>query len=655
MATVSFSSDCTCTSELFSTARYWERLAPKSLPSPAVILAMKNRTKGAALRVVCCIGLVCAVSCAAIVHANGIRVEINLRAEGPTSWSPRLLGETFVPDPIFVYNNWSSYDELSDNVQLTEHLAMKELDEIIRLRRFGVRFDYYMMDAFWFAQDGGYKTWRKSTWPNGPDHWLTRCNDNGLIPGLWFGTNTLVKIDPVPQWEDSLNRQRRAMSFYEGGFLQGFIDVLQYWYERGIRMFKFDFVDFTAATPKAEETQSRGEIYSRNVDAFRAALKNFRRKNPNVVLVAFNGFGGDIESTANPFPFQHPIDLRWLEVFDSLYSGDPRPSDVPEMNFWRSMDIYSDHMVRRYEQSDVPLERIDSTGFMVGNTGTVYYRKTNAWRGALVLMLARGGWLNTVHGNLEFISDEDARWFAKVQSLYLRLEATGRTKTFGGIPGEVKPYGFGSVDSGGAVYTILNPTESIAEIEMPLLSRLQEPNEEGRVLFRDAGFVPVLTGSKIKLGPGQLAVVGLARYANPEYDLGIQEDVRIPIRIQPLAAKFIPDGKNAIKAELSAPERGDLRIVMQQRGSDGRIRRSSGGAPPNGTTMGKIFMLRAWQSGRPLPIEINYDKAIWSGLSWAVGEIKHSAMTTGEAVTIRCSSSEKDSVTLDGHIFAVEY
>ncbi len=611
MATVSFSSDCTCTSELFSTARYWERLAPKSLPSPAVILAMKNRTKGAALRVVCCIGLVCAVSCAAIVHANGIIVEINLRAEGPTSWSPRLLGETFVPDPIFVYNNWSSYDELSDNVQLTEHLAMKELDEIIRLR--------------------------------------------GLIPGLWFGTNTLVKIDPVPQWEDSLNRQRRAMSFYEGGFLQGFIDVLQYWYERGIRMFKFDFVDFTAATPKAEETQSRGEIYSRNVDAFRAALKNFRRKNPNVVLVAFNGFGGDIESTANPFPFQHPIDLRWLEVFDSLYSGDPRPSDVPEMNFWRSMDIYSDHMVRRYEQSDVPLERIDSTGFMVGNTGTVYYRKTNAWRGALVLMLARGGWLNTVHGNLEFISDEDARWFAKVQSLYLRLEATGRTKTFGGIPREVKPYGFGSVDSGGAVYTILNPTESIAEIEMPLLSRLQEPNEEGRVLFRDAGFVPVLTGSKIKLGPGQLAVVGLARYANPEYDLGIQEDVRIPIRIQPLAAKFIPDGKNAIKAELSAPERGDLRIVMQQRGSDGRIRRSSGGAPPNGTTMGKILMLRAWQSGQPLPIEINYDKAIWSGLSWAVGEIKHSAMTTGEAVTIRCSSSEKDSVALDGHILEVEY
>ena len=29
--------------------------------------------------------------------------------------------------PISVYNNWSSYDELSDNIPLTETLAMHEL------------------------------------------------------------------------------------------------------------------------------------------------------------------------------------------------------------------------------------------------------------------------------------------------------------------------------------------------------------------------------------------------------------------------------------------------------------------------------------------------------------------------------------------------
>jgi hypothetical protein len=86
--------------------------------------------------------------------------------------------------PISVYNNWSAYDELSDNVPLTEALAMRELDELLRLKRAGVRFDYYTMDAFWFAPDGGYRTWRTPNWPNGPDAWIKKCRDNGILPGL---------------------------------------------------------------------------------------------------------------------------------------------------------------------------------------------------------------------------------------------------------------------------------------------------------------------------------------------------------------------------------------------------------------------------------------------------------------------------------------
>ena len=71
--------------------------------------------------------------------------------------------------------------------------------------------------------------------------------------------------------------------------------------------------------------------------------------------------------------------------------------------------------------------------------------------------------------------------------------------------------------------------------------------------------------------------------------------------------------------------------------------------------MGKILVLNAWHNGRLLPIVINYDRAIWSGLSWAVGEIRHSAMIAGKPLTVRCSSGEKHSVTLEGNIFAVEY
>jgi hypothetical protein len=574
---------------------------------------------------------------------------------GAQEWNPQRLGEPLLRDPIWVYNNWSAYDELSDRIPLTEELAMRELAQIVRLRQFGVHFNYYMMDAFWFDPDGAYRQWRKPNWPDGPDRWIAECRRNGILPGLWFSTNTLVKINAAPQWQNSLNKSKGSMSFYEGGFLPDFMTVLQYWYDHGIRMFKFDFVDFAAATPDSEKTQSPQEIILRNQNAFREALRKFRQTNPDVVLEGFNGFGGDVESTNLPLPFQHPIDVRWLEVFDALYSGDPRPSDVPEMNFWRSMDIYSDHMVRQYEQSFLPLERIDSTGFMIGNTGTIYYRKTNAWQGMLLLMVARGGWINTIHGNLEFLDDQKARWFAKVQSIYAPLQAMGRTKTFGGMPGEVKPYGFGSFDAQGTVFTVVNPGQTVDEIEMPLLSRVQPPIAGGRILFRDAGFNPILTGDKIKLGPGQIAAVGFGRYADAKYDLGIQEDVRIPIAIRPAVAQFHIDGSNAVTTTTTPPESGDLRIILQQRGKDGRLMRSWPGGPPDGIPMGKVLALQATQGGKSIPIEINYDKLIWSGLSWAVGEIRHDAMHAGEPITIRCSSTEKNPVTLDCRLFVVQY
>lgn len=570
-------------------------------------------------------------------------------------WDPSKLGETLLRAPVWVYNDWSSYDELSDNIPLTEELAMKELSEITRLKKFGVHFDYYMMDAFWFDPDGGYRTWRKPSWPNGPDKWIATCQQSGLKPGLWFSTNTLVKINAAPQWKDSLNAKGGSMSFAEGGFLSDFMGVLQYWYDRGVRAFKFDFVDLDAATPASEHTLTRGQIQQRNSDAFRGALKKFRAKNLDILLVAFNGFGGDMESTAGPFPFRNPIDLRWLEVFDSMYSGDPRPSDVPETNFWRSMDIYGDHMVRRYEQSGLPLERIDSTGMMIGNTGTIYYRKTNAWQGMLWGMMARGGWVNTIHGNLEFLDVEKARWFARVQELFAALQAEGRTKSFGGIPGNVEPYGFGSFDATGSVYTVVNPSQAVREIALPKLSRAQASLGIGKIIFRDAGFTPILRGDMLTLGPGQMAAIGFGHYATPAMNFGIQQDVVIPQSISAVLTNFQPAGRNAIQAMIEPPAHGHLRIIFQQRDEQGNITRSWPGGPPNGRSAATVLKITAEQNGKPLPITISHDKLIWSGLSWGAGEIKANKFSREGSITIRCASEERGPVRLAAQVYAVTY
>lgn len=567
-------------------------------------------------------------------------------------YSRAVLGSPTVPDPIFVYDNWSAYDELSDHVPLTEALSMRELDQMLRLKKHGARFDYYVMDAFWFDPNTGYRTWKKPNWPNGPGAWIKKCEANGILPGLWFSTNTLVHLKAAPQWRDSLNKQGTAMSMFEGGFLPDFMSTLQYWHDHGIRMFLFDFADLTAATPHAEATMTKQEIIERNSDALRDALAAFRRKNPDVILEAFNGFGGVMDSTYYTFPFKDPIDLRWLKVFDSLYCGDPRPGDVPEMSFWRAADIYSDHQMRRYQQAGVPLERIDTTSFMPGKTGTNYRRAFQAWKGSLILMMARGGWINTSYGNLELMSDQDADWFARVQSLYLHLQSEGRIKAFGGIPGEDQTYGFGALDSDGSVYVVVNPAQDVAKISIPLLSQEQKPLGPGRVLFRDAGFVPRFNGNTIELGPGQMAMVGFGKYAAPKYDFGVQKDVVIPRAIHPVTASFKAVGKGTIQATISAPATGDLRLILQQYSPDGSLRRTW---PPSGVTMGKIFLLKAEQGGKDLPIRENYNREVWAGLSWAVGEISHKDLQPGAPLTLTFQSTEKDPVTLKGRVYEVNY
>lgn len=549
--------------------------------------------------------------------------------------------------PVCVYNIWSAYDELSDNVFLTEELAQKELDEVLRLRRAGVRIDYFMMDAFWFDETVDYRKWRKPHWPNGPDAWLRRCRENAIKPGLWVATNSLCAKAPVPRWADSLDEEHNAYCLFEGSFLQGLMDALQHWYDRGFRMFKFDFARMDAATPSARARYPLWLLIEKNALALRNALRSFRKRNHDVLLVGFNGFGGEMENTFAPV--QQTVDPAWLEVFDTLYCGDPRPSDVPTMSFWRSMDIYTDHMVRYYELNGVPLERIDNTGFMCGATGTCYKRKAHAWKGMLILALARGGWMNVYHGNLELLDDADAAWFAKAQALYLDLQEKGHTTTFGGLPGNAEVYGFDARDARGAVVTMVNPSQSIQAVTLPL----GLPGDKRRVLFSDAGFVPVLDGQSLLLGPEQLVVLGTGAYAGKPYDLGKQDDVEIPSGIGPVFSELCADGSNAVSCAIDPPPGAGVRIVMQQY-AHGLPRRSSGGAPPEGETMDQFFEIEAEQQGRPIPVNVDYDRAIWSGLSWAVGQIARKDILPEVSLTIRCATKETHDIELRVQLYAIE-
>lgn len=553
-----------------------------------------------------------------------------------------------ITHPLSIYINWAAYDELSDNVELTEAVAMRQLTELLRLRETGVRFEGYLMDAFWYAPDGAYRRWRQPHWPHGPDRWLHECIAHGVKPGLWFSSNTLHKLTAAPEWADSVDESLKAMCLFHGGFLPHWLESMRFWYGRGVCIFKLDFLQLAAAPAGIRHRHLPSEIRTLNIAALRHGLATLREQCPEIVLLGYNGFEEAETQSRTDIPFSKTIDPQWLDVFDSLYCGDPRPSDVPAMAFWRSKDVYTDHMVRTYEKNGFPLSRVDNAGFMIGTTGTCYHRKTAAWQGMLILSLARGGWVNTYYGNLDLLSNKQGAWFARVQSLFLGLQASGRFTTFGEMPGTGRPYGYVAEGTDGALITVVNPSQAVEAVRLP-------GKIGGRILFRDGGHVPVLRDGTLKLGPEQMALVGAGRYDDPAFELGQQDEVRIPCAIQPLPVTFETSGNKELSATVKAPETGYLRVMMRQSDRSGRARRSSGGSPPDGMTLGKLLGIEADQGGKPVVVQINYDKAIWSGLSWAVAEIDVRALRPGLPVHIRCFSKEPSDVELKAEIHQTTY
>lgn len=514
-------------------------------------------------------------------------------------------------DTYYVFNNWSAYDELSDNVPLTEELSLRLLDKVLEMKAAGVQVDAYLMDAFWFDRDGGYRLWRKDCWPEGPGRWLEKCLKNGITPGLWFSTNLIMSggeylVRPVEAWKDSQTSDPSVLSLFEGGYLDDLMDVLQGYYDMGFRLFKFDFAYFDAATDAAKASMGREEIISANINAFLRAISRFRERNPEARFLAYNGFGGDMEDTVREF--RKTVDPCWLSIFDTMYCGDPRFSDVPMRNIWRSEDLYSDHMIRQFLFNGVPGARIDDCSVMVGRTGTCYGRGTNAWKSSLLLNYARPGRLKVCHGSIDLLDKADFKWMKKAQGLYAEARKKGYTSIVGGIPGKTEPYGYRCGDGKDCIYTIVNPGQDFVQYEL---------GSEGLILFTDSGFEPSLEGGKLLLGPEQMAVVGCGCFASGKYGLGKEEDVVIPRSV-----------KEFNYLEQTPAAGSTVRVVVEIKDADGKNYRTW----PQGGTMGEYIQIKASDGDGAIELDRPDDRVIWSGMSWGVAEFK----SRGKAFALDC-------------------
>ena len=61
---------------------------------------------------------------------------------------------------------------------------------------------------------------------------------------------------------------------------------------------------------------------------------------------------------------------------------------------------------------------------------------------------------------------------------------------------------------------------------------------------------------------------------------------------------------------------------FQQFDPNGLPHRSWPGGPPDGKKVSEVIKISATQDGKEIPLHIEYDKKIWSGLSWGSGRNK---------------------------------
>ena len=551
----------------------------------------------------------------------------------------------------YIYCNWGAYDELSDTISLTQELAMEQLQKMITLRRYVPELNYYILDMFWFDKDGEYKQFRAKDWSDS-QVWFDACKASNVIPGMWFSINKLgftlsnKWLEAISEkWKSSLSRDGLTLCLFDGGYLEDLIKSMDIWYQKGIRLFKFDFADFKAATPDAEATFSLDQIIEMNENALLLAFKKFKNTHKDTIFLGYNGFGGTQSGTYSHYPAS--VKLKWLKVFDALYCGDPRPGDVPTHNFFRSVDIYSDYMVRQYQQNGVPLRNIDNSGFMIGNTGTCYFRGKKGWKAELILAYSRGSGFQTFYGDLGLLTESDMLFWGEIHKIFYPISLFGKTYTFGGNPGKEEPYGYVTIGSNSAVISLSNPSQITKSIDLPQNVYANHT----KILFHDSGFTPTIENNSIKIGGEQVILLVTGDLAKSDHKITIDGDNKIAENTKPIKSKMLTSSNKSISYETILDNKCDkVRIVFKAAtpGTLNPFRFSSK------ETMEKVLQIFVKQLNKTILSEYNYNYSIWAGLSWAVVEFETKKVEGNVPILIQIDFPEKEIIPMV-EIYEVNY
>ncbi len=332
-----------------------------------------------------------------------------------------------------------------------------------------------------------------------------------IKPGLWFdlGGSTL-DFKNTPGWEGT---EKPCLSDPEfARLLERVVDF--HTRQHSLGLLKLDFANLYCHRGYGEESSLT--VLEKIADALKGVCDKARSGNPAMVILAFNVFSRVemIESTTL-YNDAYAVSPWWLLWFDALYSGDPRPSELPSVTFLRdSVITYQDHVFRGFVRSWLPSNAIDDCGTIVGKTSTIYYLGAEGLTDSWILNIMRGAHSPTFYGDLRLLSENGRRFLVgSLRFMHENEAILANTKPVLGVPGRGEVYGYLASQGDLNLVTVVNPGLYPQSFLLSVAS--QTPRDAlQRLVFSNGGHAQedvqpadgVLQG---RLIPGQIRIYAL--------------------------------------------------------------------------------------------------------------------------------------------------
>lgn len=380
-------------------------------------------------------------------------------------------------ETLRIYCDWGAHDELADedNRDLGEEMALRLLNNLRCAReKNGLTYDYYLMDAFWYALDT-YDHFKTTHWPEGPDRFLKELDKMGMKFGLWFDVN-LKKVEEPDKENLRSDTTDELCVAWKANMDRVFSAVERHVREHNVRMLKFDFASFHCNNPAHDfHSQRRTPSKEPGVRNFITHLAALQKEYPDLQVLAYNGFTVELDylGSVDPNRTGWAVSPFWALYVDYIYCGDPRPAEFPAP-MGKSVLHYTDCMIEQFTDALMPREAIDDHGSMIGVTNTIYYLQKQHLRDSYVLNIVRGTRKIHLYGETDLLDDSDWAFLAKAQDLFEFIcSPSCRTEMVLERPSRGTVYGYSNTCGNKGYVTAVNTTPSSQKVIVNIPGKLQ--------------------------------------------------------------------------------------------------------------------------------------------------------------------------------------